>query len=65
MPFEAGRDIHIEAFVQGPLIECFLNGSHAFSGRAYQFREGALDLLVTNGKAEVRELVVKVPKPTR
>lgn len=63
VPFVAGRDIRIEAFVQGPLIECFIDGGHAFSGRAYQFREGKLDLLVTGGKAEIREFTITVPDP--
>ena len=61
--FVAGEDIRLEAFVQGSLIECFVNDRHAFSGRAYTNADGALDMLVTGGKAEVRELVVRTAPP--
>lgn len=61
--FADGEDVRIEAFVQGPIVECFVNGGHAFSGRAYGKPDGALDLLVTGGKAEVRELIVRVAGP--
>ena len=63
VPLAPGREIPIEAFVQGPLIECFVDGGHAFSGRAYQFRDGALDLLVAGGKVEITELVVRTAGP--
>ena len=55
--------MRIEAFVQGSLIECFVNDRAAFSCRAYTNPDGALDLLVTGGKAEVRELVVRTAPP--
>ena len=61
--FVPGEDVRIEAFVQGSLIECFVNERYAFSGRAYTNADGALDLLVTGGKAEVRELVVRTAPP--
>ena len=61
--FPEGELVPIEAFVQGSLIECFVNGGYAFSGRAYGKPDGALDLLVSGGKAEVRELVVRVANP--
>ena len=63
VPFAAGEDVRIEAFVQGSLIECFVNGGHAFSGRAYGNPDGTLDLLVTGGKAEVREFAVRTAAP--
>jgi beta-fructofuranosidase len=59
VPFAAGKEIEIEAFVQGGLIECFINGSHAFSDRVYEHLDGALDLFVTGGTAEVSKLVVR------
>jgi sucrose-6-phosphate hydrolase SacC (GH32 family) len=61
--FAPGEDVRIEAFVQGSIIECFINDSHAFSGRAYQRTSGPLDLLVMGGKAEIRTMVVKVVPP--
>ena len=65
VPFADGEDVRIEAFVQGPVIECFINGAHAFSGRAYERKSGPLDLLVMGGKAEVRKMVVKVAPKTK
>ena len=63
--FVAGEDVRIEAFVQGSLIECFVNDRAAFSCRAYTNADGALDLLVTGGKAEVRELTVRTAAPRK
>ncbi len=57
---DASREIAIEAFVQGSVIECFVDGSHAFSTRAYNLLSGSLGLSVANGTAEVTELVVRV-----
>jgi len=57
--FAEGADIEIEAFVQGGLIECFVNGGYAFSDRVYANLDGSLDLVVTGGRAEVRKLVVR------
>ena len=60
---DTNREIQVEAFVQGSVIECFVDGAHAFSTRAYNLPSGALDLSVANGTAEVSELVVKVSEP--
>lgn len=59
VPFEPGKPVHVEAFVQGSVIECWVNGGHAFSCRAFEKRSGPLDLIVVDGKAEITELVVK------
>ena len=64
VPFAPGAPVRIEAFVHGPLIECFLNDSHAFSCRSYDFPSGDLDLWVTNGQAEITSLSITTPKAT-
>ena len=60
---DPGRPISIEAFVQGDIIECFINDSFAFSCRAYNSRTGRLALKVSGGKARVQDLSVKIPRP--
>ena len=54
------------AFVQGDIIECFINNAFAFSCRAYNTRSGRLGLHIFGGKAQVQELSVKTSdlKPT-
>ncbi len=49
--------------MQGGLIECFIDGSHAFSDRVYGHLDGSLDLFVTGGKAEVSKFVVRTAPP--
>jgi beta-fructofuranosidase len=53
------RPITVTAFVQGSIIECFLDDTYAFSCRAYSWSHGALGLAVKGGKAQVLELTVK------
>ena len=51
--------ITIQAFVQGSIIECFVNDAYAFSCRAYEFREGGLGFNVAGGGARITSLEVK------
>jgi sucrose-6-phosphate hydrolase SacC (GH32 family) len=39
---DAGQPVKIQTFVQGSIIECFVNDAYAFSCRAYDFRKGTL-----------------------
>jgi hypothetical protein len=48
----------LQAFVQGSILECFVNG-HALTCRAYDHQEGRLGLALTGGKAEVMDLKIK------
>ena len=57
---DATKPITIQAFVQGTIIETFINDQYAFSCRAYNYRKGKLGLNVTGGKAQVTSLTVKV-----
>lgn len=63
VPFSPGREVAIEAFLDGTLLECFIDGAYAFSGRAYEKSSGPLDLLVMGGKAEITELIVRTAEP--
>ena len=56
---DPARPLSVRAFVQGSIIECFLNDAFAFSCRAYDHRTGRLSLGVTGGKVEVQELRLK------
>jgi beta-fructofuranosidase len=58
---DATKPIKIQAFVQGTIIETFINDQYAFSCRAYNYRAGKLGLNISGGKAQVTSLTVKVP----
>lgn len=54
------KPIKIQAFVQGTIIECFVNDAHAFSARAYDYPTGGLGLSMECGKVLITELGVSV-----
>ena len=54
------KPVTIQAFVQGDIIECFINNAFAFSCRAYNARSGKLGLHILDGKAQIQELSVKL-----
>lgn len=59
-PIEAGKPVDIKVFVQGPIIEAFIDDGFAYSARAYNFPRGKLTLRVEGGgDATVHELSVK------
>jgi sucrose-6-phosphate hydrolase SacC (GH32 family) len=57
---DASRPIAIRAFVQGSMIETFINDQFALSCRAYDYPAGDLGLGVAGGDVQVLELKVKV-----
>jgi sucrose-6-phosphate hydrolase SacC (GH32 family) len=57
---DASRPISLQAFVQGSMIETFINDQYAFSCRGYDFPTGALGLAVSGGRVKVSQLTVKV-----
>ena len=57
LPF--GRPVTVTAFVQGTLIECFVNDAYAFSCRAYDFRADSLVIELTHGSASIDELKLR------
>jgi sucrose-6-phosphate hydrolase SacC (GH32 family) len=58
---DASQPITIRAFVQGSMIETFINDQFALSCRAYDDPAGDLGLSVAGGDVRVLELKVKVP----
>jgi len=58
------KSIHIQAFVQGSIIEVFINDRYSLSCRAYDYSSGRLGLAVSTGPAKLLGLQVKVPGAT-
>ena len=58
---DASRLVKIQAFVQGSIIECFVNDQYAFSRRAYYLTQGDVGLSVAGGSAEVVSLQIRTP----
>ena len=52
-----------EFHVLGTLIEVFVNDRHAFSARAYDLRQGALEVAVSGGAATITDLAVQTTAP--
>jgi len=55
------KPVKIQAFVQGSIIECFINEQYAFSRRAYLLTRGRLGLSVAGAGAEVKSLRIRTP----
>ncbi len=60
-PIDARQPVTLTAFVQGSIIECFINDAYAFSCRAYHDRRGKLTFGVDGGNLQVRDLRVRTP----
>jgi len=56
---DTGKPFKVQAFVEGSIIECFINDQVAVTCRAQHFPKGVLRFKVDGGKAEVLELKVK------
>jgi len=61
---DASRPISLQAFVQGSMIETFINDQYAFSCRGYDYPTGKLGLAVSGGGVKVSKLTVKVDEAT-
>ncbi len=59
VPLEPGKPVHIQAIVEGSIIECFINDGYAFSCRAYDQQEGGLGLEVSRGMAKLATMDIK------
>lgn len=57
---DASKPIDVQAFVQGSIIECFVDNAHAFTIRGYDYPQGKLSFDVTNGSVKILDLKVKV-----
>lgn len=58
---DASKPVHIQAFVLGTMIECFVNDRYALSCRAYDHRTGRLGLSAAGGPARILALSVRTP----
>ncbi len=63
-PVDTHAPIKLQVFVQGTIIECFVNDQYAQTCRAYNNPQGRLALGVSGGKAVVESLVIKLPSAT-
>jgi len=59
-PVDTSRPVKFEVFVQGTIIECFVNDQYAQTCRGYNYQHGKLAFEVNNGKATLLDLAVKV-----
>ena len=57
---DCSKPVTVRAFVQGSIIECFVDDAYAFSCRAYDYRSGKLALTATGGQAKVLDWSIKV-----
>ena len=57
---DASKPIKLQAFVQGNILECFVNDQFAYTSRAYNYPKGALTLKVEGGNAKLLDLSVRV-----
>jgi beta-fructofuranosidase len=56
---DATQPITVQAFVQGAILECFINGKEAFTCRAYDYSKGDLNLEAAGGQMTILDLSVK------
>lgn len=56
---DTSKPVKFQAFVQGTIIECFINDQFAYSSRAYNDSKGLLGFKVKGGKAKVLDLEIK------
>lgn len=57
--FSPGEPITLKVFVQGSIIECFINDAYAFSCRAYHYRSGGVALAIRGGNGTVNSLSIR------
>jgi len=64
VPLDLSLPVSIQAFVQGTIIEFFVNDRYAFTQRCYDFTSGDLGLSVVGGSMEVLDLSIKTLAPS-
>ena len=60
-PIDTSAPVKVQAFVQGTIIECFINDEYAQTCRAYDHPTGKLGFSVAGGSVTLTEMAVKVP----
>lgn len=61
---DLSRPVSIQAFVQGSIIEFFINDRYAFTLRCYDFTAGDLSLGVAGGSVEILDLTIQTLAPS-
>ena len=64
MDIDYTKPVKIQAFVQGSIIECFIQDAYAFSCRSYEHASGKLAMSVTGGRAHVLDLTITTHEAT-
>jgi beta-fructofuranosidase len=60
---DVAAPVKIQAFVQGSILECFVNERWAFTCRAYDFAAGRLGIRADGGRAAIGTLTVRTLGP--
>jgi beta-fructofuranosidase len=55
----AGQPVHVQLFIDGDIIEAFVNQRTAMCCRAYDFTQGELGFFVENGEASFEQIHLK------
>jgi beta-fructofuranosidase len=53
------RPIRVQAFLQGDILECFVNEEHAFTCRAYDLTEGQLSIHADDGGVSLEKVEIR------
>ena len=56
---DTSKPVKVQVFVQGTIIEAFINDAYAFSCRAYNYSKGKLGFNVAGGSVRLMDLQVK------
>ena len=62
-PCDPAQPVKLQVFVQGTLIECFINDAVAMTCRAYDYQVGKLGFEVSGGEARIGSLRVRTAPP--
>jgi len=61
-PIDTSKPVKVQVFVQGSIIECFVNDAYAVTRRVDEHLDGDLALRVLGGKVEIETLVIRTEK---
>lgn len=56
---ESWKEIRVQAFLEGSILECFINDAYAFSCRCYDYTAGDFAIGAENGSAKVSQLQIR------
>ncbi len=59
---DTSKPVKIQAFLQGTILECFINDKYALSRRVYNLAHGNLGFSVTDNEVTVEEIQIRLPE---